>query len=94
MVFAEPLHPYTKGLLQSAPKPDPRAKLLAAPLQGDPPSPTNIPPGCRFASRCPMVRQFCRDHDPELKVHDGGHSVACWAVTEPNSWAGGAPLDN
>jgi oligopeptide/dipeptide ABC transporter ATP-binding protein len=86
VVFTEPLHPYTKGLLESAPEPDPRAKLTTAPLRGDPPSPTNIPPGCRFASRCPIARQFCRDNDPELRQHATGHSVACWAVTEPGSW--------
>jgi oligopeptide/dipeptide ABC transporter ATP-binding protein len=94
VVFSAPLHPYTKGLLESAPKPDPRARLLSAPLQGDPPSPTNIPPGCRFASRCPIARQFCRDHDPDLRPHDPAHSVACWAVTERDSWAEGGTLNN
>jgi oligopeptide/dipeptide ABC transporter ATP-binding protein len=94
VVLTEPLHPYTKGLLESAPQPDPRVKLTTAPLQGDPPSPTSIPQGCRFASRCPIARQFCRDHDPELREHAAGHSVACWAVTEPGSWEAGGALDS
>jgi oligopeptide/dipeptide ABC transporter ATP-binding protein len=93
VVFTEPLHPYTKGLLESAPQPDPGAKLAAAPLQGDPPSPTNIPQGCRFASRCPVARQFCRGHDPDLRQHDAKHSVACWAVTDPGSWEAGGALE-
>jgi oligopeptide/dipeptide ABC transporter ATP-binding protein len=87
VVFTKPLHPYTKGLLESAPEPDPRAKLTTAPLQGDPPSPTSIPPGCRFASRCPIARKFCQDNDPDLRQQGADHTVACWAVTEPGSWA-------
>jgi oligopeptide/dipeptide ABC transporter ATP-binding protein len=94
VVFTEPLHPYTRGLLESAPEPDPRARLTTAPLQGDPPSPTSIPQGCRFASRCPIARQFCRDNDPGLRQHAAGHSVACWAVTEPGSWESGGSLDH
>jgi len=86
LVFTSPLHPYTKGLIESAPKPDPRTKIPAAPLQGDPPSPINIPTGCRFARRCPIARQFCLDHDPDLRSHEPAHTVACWAVTEPAAW--------
>lgn len=86
VVFSSPLHPYTKGLLESAPKPDPRAKVPAAPLQGDPPSPTNIPIGCRFARRCPIAREFCLDHDPDLRSREPTHTVACWAVSDPAAW--------
>ena len=76
-VFAAPLHPYTKFLIGAVPLPDPRQrdreKLL---LQGDIPSPMDLPPGCRFSTRCPYVRERCREEDPPT-LERGGRSVAC-----------------
>lgn len=76
-LFSNPLHPYTRALLAAAP----RAGAVGPPsrdtvLVGDPPSPVNLPRGCRFASRCPIAEQRCRSEEPPLLDH-AGHKVAC-----------------
>ncbi|HAM55165.1 MAG TPA: ABC transporter ATP-binding protein, partial [Candidatus Rokubacteria bacterium] len=80
-LFKEPLHPYTQGLLRSIPRIDlaatKRQRLEAIggtvpTLMGD------IPPGCRFAPRCPFVKAVCTERDPALKELKPGHKVACW----------------
>ena len=63
-LYARPLHPYTQALLASAPVADPDAPLRPPALAGDVPSALDAPPGCRFASRCPMVMGVCRQVDP------------------------------
>jgi oligopeptide/dipeptide ABC transporter ATP-binding protein len=89
VILSAPLHPYTRALLESVPHPDPRRPMEPPKLVGDPPSPIRIPKGCRFASRCPLARPFCRDNDPTLVRSSAGHEVACWAVTHPDAWRGG-----
>jgi oligopeptide/dipeptide ABC transporter ATP-binding protein len=86
-IFAQPLHPYTKALLASVPQPDPRRPMSVPPVTGDPPAATNIPPGCRFHPRCPLVRGICRVDDPMLTTAGTDHGVACWAVTAPERWS-------
>ena len=80
-LFKEPLHPYTQGLLRSIPRIDLAATQkrrlesisgVVPTLKGD------IPPGCRFAPRCPYVKAVCTEKDPELKEVRPGHKVACW----------------
>ncbi|WP_206935999.1 ABC transporter ATP-binding protein [Roseococcus thiosulfatophilus] len=71
-LFSNPRHPYTRALLAAIPHPDPSRKGRVTPLGGDVPSPMNIPPGCRFHTRCPYAQDICRQQDPVLK--DG---VAC-----------------
>ena len=85
-IFAHPLHPYTKALLASVPEPEPRKRMAAPPLIGDPPTATNIPPGCRFQQRCPLARPYCLAHDPSLVAMEPQHRVACWAVSAPEQW--------
>jgi len=87
--FAEicdaPRHPYTEALVSAIPVPDPilerqRTRIV---LEGDVPSPLNPPSGCRFHTRCPVVRdEGCRDRRPELRVPDGEgvREVACHHV--------------
>ncbi len=80
-LFRDPQHPYTKALLAAVPsvhgaRADRRARLR---LKGDPPSPVNLPPGCRFASRCPVAEPRCHREAPPL-VERGGHRCACWLV--------------
>ena len=76
-IFASPLHPYTKFLISAVPVPDPRKrdreKMI---LQGDIPSPINLPPGCRFHTRCPYAQPRCREEEPPF-VFTGGRGVAC-----------------
>lgn len=77
-LFTRPLHPYTRGLMQSIPQLDgDRSKELHV-IKGTVPSLDNVPKGCRFASRCPFADDQCRDSAPELRVHEGNHRVRCW----------------
>jgi len=76
-VYENPMHPYTYALLSSAPIPDPEQRKNTALLQGDVPSPINIPSGCRFRTRCPFNTTFCAETEPELEEAGPGHLVRC-----------------
>jgi oligopeptide/dipeptide ABC transporter ATP-binding protein len=76
-LFARPLHPYTMLLMSAVPRPDPRQRGRERPLmQGEIPSPMNLPSGCRFHTRCPFARDICRAEDPVLQGQ-GDRAVAC-----------------
>ena len=79
-VFEKPLHPYTKMLFASMPVPDPEAtkKKPKIEIRGEPPSPINPPPGCRFHNRCPYVMETCMSNEPPLVMAEKDHFVACW----------------
>ncbi len=74
-LWATPRHPYTRGLMDAVP--DPARRRHVAPVNGDLPSPQDMPSGCRFHPRCPIATARCAVDDPALRVLDGGHSVAC-----------------
>ncbi|MFC3765323.1 ABC transporter ATP-binding protein [Tenggerimyces flavus] len=74
-VLAEPLHPYTRGLLRSMPSVDSHA--AAEPIGGYPPSMANLPPGCAFHPRCALAEQSCRSGPSPDLVRFAGRSVAC-----------------
>ncbi len=76
-LFARPLHPYTEALFSSIPSLDPSRRHGLAPLRGDPPSPADPPPGCRFASRCPKVMPKCREGEIRHVEVSEGHRVRC-----------------
>ena len=81
-INAEPLHPYTKALLDAAPVPDPaveRARLPRA-LGGELPSPLNPPTGCVFHTRCPLADADCRREVPVVREIRPGHFAACLKV--------------
>lgn len=79
-LFDNPLHPYTRGLLESALSIDEfKANLVS--IEGNVPSLIDPPPGCRFASRCPHAMQICDSEPPLLRVSPG-HKVACWLYAE------------
>ncbi|MBT4238917.1 ATP-binding cassette domain-containing protein [Oceanospirillaceae bacterium] len=76
-LFNNPCHPYTKALLSAIPSLDPDAKNLAQKLEGEIPSPTNPPPGCKFQTRCPHAIDICRRDEPQLESVGVEHNVAC-----------------
>lgn len=76
-LFANPLHPYTNGLLASIPKPD---SLRLTPIKGQPPNLVHLPAGCRFANRCPVVEDRCLHSVPALEIKTGEHFVRCAVV--------------
>ncbi len=81
-LFNEPRHPYTRTLLSAVPSADPsrRNRQNRITVSGDPPNPIDLPPGCRFASRCPQVVDQCRTNQPDLKAVAPTHRVACHLV--------------
>lgn len=76
-LFAIPLHPYTHALFSSIPSLDPAKRRGLNLLPGEPPSPADPPPGCRFASRCPKVMAKCREGDIEVVEISKNHRVRC-----------------
>jgi len=72
-----PKHPYTEALLSAVPIPNPKMKKQRILLQGEIPSPINLPRGCRFYSRCPRRDDICKADEPEFKDLGGGHWVYC-----------------
>ncbi len=76
-LFDNPLHPYAQALLASVPNPSPRARKARVLLEGDIPSATRPPAGCRFHTRCPHARTVCRELEPALEEVAGERAVAC-----------------
>ncbi|WP_394199299.1 ABC transporter ATP-binding protein [Litoreibacter albidus] len=78
-LFAEPLHPYTRGLLAALPAPDPdlARNRPNAVIRGELPSPLNPPTGCHFHPRCPFATPVCAEYVPKVEVATAGRKVAC-----------------
>jgi len=79
-LYAEPRHPYTRALLDAAPRPDP-ARVRTPPIGGEVPSLLSPPPGCRFHTRCPNVMPRCRVAEPALLETSPGRLTACHLYT-------------
>ena len=85
-VYNNALHPYSQALLSAVPIPDPdmekqKQRII---LQGDVPSPIDVPKGCPFAGRCRYAKDKCSEERPELREVKAGHQVACHFVDEIN----------
>jgi oligopeptide/dipeptide ABC transporter ATP-binding protein len=78
-LYDKPLHPYTQALLSAIPIPDPikAQNSNREIITGELPSPIDMEKGCRFRSRCPFAKPICGEKDPELRLVDGEHYVAC-----------------
>lgn len=76
-LFDNPLHPYTKALIEAVPIPDPKLKKITAGLGGEVPSPITPPAGCRFNPRCPNATTACTEKKLELVEVKKGHFLSC-----------------
>ena len=80
-LYSHPQHPYTKALLGAVPVPDPLHQRSDAALEGDLPSPSNPPTGCRFHTRCPVaVEGLCATKEPALRPTGTGRWAACHLI--------------
>ncbi|MEE4189180.1 MAG: oligopeptide/dipeptide ABC transporter ATP-binding protein [Roseobacter sp.] len=77
VLFSNPRHPYTTALLSAIPSLDPDDRGRAQKLEGEIPSPTNPPPGCKFQTRCPHAIDRCRVEEPVMGTAGPEHFVAC-----------------
>jgi oligopeptide/dipeptide ABC transporter ATP-binding protein len=91
-VYREPLHPYTRALLDSVPGTEPKDRAVdafgqgsrATTISGEPPSPIHPPSGCRFRTRCPRATGLCAAQEPPMRELASGHAVAChFPLVEP-----------
>jgi oligopeptide/dipeptide ABC transporter ATP-binding protein len=76
-IYENPKHPYTYALLSSVPNPDPKKRKELGVLEGDVPSPIDIPSGCRFRTRCPYATNKCTEEFPPLVEIEPGHWIEC-----------------
>ncbi|MFQ5877345.1 MAG: ABC transporter ATP-binding protein [Acidobacteriota bacterium] len=90
-IFANPVHPYTRALLQAIPIPDPGRERERAALGGELPSPAAPPPGCRFHTRCPVAVEDCARIEPPLVEVAPGHRAACHLAPAPDDRASADP---
>lgn len=81
-VFETPQHPYSRALLSSALPVDPKVKRSSYIMEGEIPSPVNLPLGCYLASRCPEVKPECREQPQVLQEVGDGRQVRCWRVVK------------
>lgn len=77
-IFKNPKHPYTKALLSSVPELNPQDEKERIHLQGELPSPENLPTGCKFHTRCPYVMEICKTSTPQVKEFSETHNCKCF----------------
>jgi oligopeptide/dipeptide ABC transporter ATP-binding protein len=80
VLFKQPGHPYTQGLLASMPRLSSQSKSMLPIIRGTVPSLAELPPGCRFQNRCPFVMDRCRTEPPRLFVMDDDHRARCFLL--------------
>ena len=79
-LFDHPQHPYTQALLSAIPILSGRKKRERIVLKGEVPSAANVPPGCRFHTRCPYAEERCSQEEPQLREVAPGHRAACHKI--------------
>jgi len=82
-VYQDPAHPYTRALMKALPKLGlkPKSRKMCQ-IEGEPPNPANLPPGCSFHPRCPNVMNICRQEYPPVTEIDGDGYAACWLLNK------------
>jgi peptide/nickel transport system ATP-binding protein len=90
-IFDNPLHPYTKLLLETIPDVE-MTGGKSVPVAGEIPNPIDPPSGCTFHPRCPLAAAHCQKASPDLTTLDSGVQVACHAVIQGDKWQPGAGL--
>ncbi len=88
-LFANPRHPYTRALLDSIPRLQPNAHEDITAVEGEPPSLSRLPTGCRFRSRCPHATERCASDEPVLipiTASDSSHQASCHYANELNAY--------
>ncbi len=86
-IFDHPLHPYTRALLSAVPTMDLDNRRQRIVLEGETPNPSDLPTGCSFQDRCPLVYDHCRSNEPGLVMIQPDHWVECFAVERQTSKA-------
>ncbi len=81
-LFTQPRHPYTRALIDAIPRMTRTRVDDGFEVDGEPPSPYDVPAGCRFATRCPMASEICRENDPPLLAVGPAHESACLKADE------------
>ena len=81
-IYANPRHPYTRGLLRSVPRLDEPRRARLEPIPGQPPDLSRLLPGCTFAPRCPHAMERCRVESPSLEPVAAAHLASCWLASE------------
>ena len=81
-IFERPLHPYSRALLSSVLYPDPQLELPRFTLEGEIPSPINLPRGCHLHGRCPWAEPRCEERYPAVEQHGTGREVSCHRARE------------
>ncbi len=79
VLYEKPLHPYTEALMSAVPIADPEVEVAKnrIKLEGDLPSPVNPPKGCKFSTRCPYVKDKCREERPKMREIIDGRYASC-----------------
>lgn len=91
LLFNEPLHPYTRGLIKSIPSLEGKRGKTLHTIEGSVPSLNQVPKGCRFAPRCAYGDDKCRNEEPPMFAENENHKVKCWhykALDSMNETAG------
>ncbi len=77
ILYRRPLHPYTQALIAAIPEADPKKRKTMEAIKGEIPSNVNVPTGCKFHTRCPYVKDICKEIVPEFREIEKNHLVAC-----------------
>jgi len=81
-IYADPRHPYTRGLLRSVPRLDEPRRAKLQPVPGQPPDLSRLPAGCSFAPRCAYAVERCRAEAPRLESVKAEHLASCWLAND------------